>query len=121
MIIAIPVETNSEKSQVCMSFGRTLFFALYDQDTKEYKILDNSAAASAGGAGILASQMLIDNGVTTVITPRLGQNAADVLKAGNIRILKSINGTAEDNIKAFQNGDLSDLTNIHAGFHGGNR
>lgn len=117
MKIAIPADECSKDSQVCMSYGRTSFFAVYDTETKEYSFLDNSAAASQGGAGIKASQMLIDNGVTVVITERLGQNAADVLHIGNVKIMQSIKANIETNVNEFLNGNLSELTNIHAGFH----
>ena len=48
---------------------------------------------------------------------RCGENAAEVLKAGNIKIYKTIQGTAMDNIKAYIDGKLSLLDNIHPGFH----
>ena len=120
MKIAIPVDEKRVNSEVCMSYGRTPFFAVYNTDTKEYEFLDNSAAASSGGAGIKASQMLVDNGVTTVITQRLGQNAADVLNIANVDILLAVAGDLQANVDAFLEGKLNKLTNIHPGFHGKN-
>ena len=122
MKIAIPADECSKNSKVCMSYGRTSFFAVYDTETKEYSFLDNSAAASQGGAGIKASQMLIDNGVTVVITERLGQNAADVLNIGKVKIMQAIAGDIETNVNDYLADKLGELTNIHAGFHmhGGN-
>ena len=120
MKIAIPVEEARKNSNVCMSYGRTPFFAVYNTETKEYEFLDNSAAASSGGAGIKASQMLVDNGVTSVITQRLGQNAADVLNLAKVEILLAVAGDLEQNVEAFIEGKLSPLTNIHPGFHGKN-
>jgi predicted Fe-Mo cluster-binding NifX family protein len=53
MKIAIPVDEKSLESNVCVSFGRAPYFLIYDTETKESIFLDNGAAASTGGAGII--------------------------------------------------------------------
>lgn len=117
MKIAIPVNDKKLEGSVCISFGRTPYFLIYDTESKESTFLDNSAAASQGGAGIKAAQTIVDNNVSALITPRCGENAADVLKAGNIKIYKTINDSITDNINCFNEGKLSLLEEIHAGFH----
>ena len=74
MKIAIPVDEKSLDSNVCVSFGRTPYFLIYDVDTKESVFLDNSAAASTGGTGTgflagvfdldMVAQRHIENGLT---------------------------------------------------------
>ncbi len=117
MKIAIPVDDKSIETSVCISFGRTPYFLIYDTETKESIFLDNSASASQGGSGIKAAQTVVDNHVEALLTPRCGENAAEVIKAADIRIYKSITGFANDNINAFIEGKLSLLKEIHAGFH----
>lgn len=117
MKIVIPVNENSTKTTVCMSFGRTPYFLIYDTDTKESTFLDNSAISSQGGAGIKAAQSIIDSGAEVLITPRCGENAAEVINAGGLKIYKTINDSIEDNISAFIKGELSLLEDIHPGFH----
>lgn len=117
MKIAIPVDDKSLESKVCISFGRTPYFLIHDTDTKENTFLDNGAAASQGGAGIKASQAVVDEKVSALITPRCGQNAADVLNAANVKIYKTINDSIKENIEAFEKGKLSLLEEIHPGFH----
>lgn len=117
MKITIPVNEKSMDGGVCMSFGRTPYFLIYDTQTKESVFLNNEAANSPGGAGIKAAQMVVDNDVEAMITPRCGKNAADVLKAANIKIYKSINDSIKDNIDALINGKISLLDEIHGGFH----
>ncbi len=117
MKIVIPVNDNSTKTTVCMSFGRTPYFLIYDTDTKESTFLDNNAISSQGGAGIKAAQSIIDSGAEVLITPRCGENAAEVINAGCIKIYKTINSSIEDNISAFNKGELSLLQEIHPGFH----
>ncbi len=116
MIVAIPVD-NSKSEEIGFSFGRTPFFMLYNTETEKSEFMDNSAAASQGGAGIKASQMLADNGVNVVITPRLGQNAADVLDDAQIRIYKSQGTDIAENLRALVDGSLQLLKEVHEGFH----
>lgn len=118
MKIAIPVEDKSMEANVCPSFGRTPYFLTYDTESKESVFLDNSAAASQGGAGIKAAQTIVDNKISVLLTPRCGQNAADVIKAANIQMYKTINASIKDNIDALNEGKLPLLEDIHAGFHG---
>lgn len=109
MKIAIPVNENNINTDVCPSFGRTYFFMIYDTKTGETEFYDNSANSAAGGAGIKASQALVNKGVETVITPRMGNNALDVLNGANIKLYKSIKGTAMENINALKSGTLEIL------------
>jgi predicted Fe-Mo cluster-binding NifX family protein len=68
MKIAIPADEKSLASNVCVSFGRTPYFLIYDADMKESVFLDNSAAAGTGGAGIKAAQTIVDNKANTALT-----------------------------------------------------
>ncbi len=117
MRVAIPVDDNTNETKVCMSFGRAPYYAIFDTETQEMKYVDNSAAASQGGAGIKASQTIIDEGAEAVITPRCGQNAADVLLEADIRIYRSNGDSVRENVEAYVNGRLSLLEQIHPGLH----
>lgn len=115
MRIAIPLDEN--KQDVCIVLARAPYF-LFWEDGKD-TILENPAAQAHGGAGIQAAQFLVDNGVNVLITVRCGQNAADVFKAAGMKIYKSANKAAADDLTAFEDGKLSELTEFHGGFHGG--
>ena len=117
MKIAIPVVDKSMKKNVFQSFGRTPYFLIYDSETAESYFLDNSAAASQGGAGIKAAQTIVDNHVGALLTPRCGENAAQVMNAAQIKIYKTINDCISDNIAALNDGKLTLLEDIHTGFH----
>jgi len=118
MKIAIPVDDKSLETTVCLSFGRTPYFLIYDTRSKEIVFLDNSAAASQGGAGIKAAQTIVDNGVSALLTPRCGENAAKVFEAANIKMYKTTGDSVKENIEAFEEMKLSLLEDIHPGFHG---
>lgn len=118
MKIAIPVDKKTLESDVCVSFGRTPYFLVYDTETQESVFIDNSAVASTGGAGIKAAQTIADQKAKALLTPRCGENAADVLKFADIKIFKTASGSVKDNIDNFIDGKLSLLEEIHAGSHG---
>ncbi len=118
MKISIPVDEKSLESNVCVSFGRAPYYLIYDTETKESVFHDNSAAASTGGAGIKAAQTIVDNKVNALLTPRCGENAANVLKSADIKIYKTAGISAKKNIDDFISGKLSLLDEIHPGFHG---
>jgi predicted Fe-Mo cluster-binding NifX family protein len=117
MKIAIPSESNNPGAVVCASFGRTPYFTLYDTENKTTVYIENSAAASAGGAGIKAAQIIADSGAEGVITYRCGENAAAVLTAAGIKIYKANGETIQENIDLLIAGKLDLLTEIHSGFH----
>ncbi len=123
MKVIVPVESKSLDAPVCPSFGRTPLYASYDTETGNHEFLDNSAAAAQGGAGIKASQMLVDHEAAVVITYRCGENAAQVLDAANIMIYKAEDATVAENIEKLKNGSLEVLLKIHPGLHnhGGNK
>lgn len=119
MKIAVPIETIETTMTVSASFGRATHFLIYDEESAASQTLENTAALSAGGAGIQAAQLIVDSGAQVLLAPRCGQNAANVLLAAGIRLYKSIPGlSAMGNVKAFKEGKLDELSEIHEGFHG---
>ena len=118
MKITIPMNEQTLESGVCPSFGRAPYFLLYDTNTNESKWIANSAAESSGGAGIAAAQLLADSGADTLITPRCGENAEKVLSGAKIKVYRTMDGTAKENLEALAAGKLSPLSEFHAGFHG---
>ncbi|HHX92221.1 MAG TPA: dinitrogenase iron-molybdenum cofactor biosynthesis protein [Clostridiales bacterium] len=118
MIIAIPTDNNVFETDVSASFGRAPYYLIYDTETKESTFVDNSAAMMAGGAGVKAAQLVVDSKAEVLLTPRCGENAADVILAANIRMHKTLHKTAGENIEAFLAGELPHLDEIHAGHHG---
>jgi len=118
MIIAIPVSEKNLKEDVCVSFGRAPYYYVLDSNKGEGSFLKNPAVDQPGGAGIMSSQILINNKVKVLITKSCGENAANVLRAANVEILKAIKGSLEDNLTAYKTSSLEKLIEIHQGFHG---
>lgn len=114
MKIAIPLDEN--KQDVCPVLARAPYFLFKDAETES--IVENPAAQAQGGAGLQVAQFLVDNDVHTLITVRCGQNAADVFTAAGMKIYKSVNKTAVEELAALAEGTLEELTHFHGGFHG---
>ncbi|HCU07726.1 MAG TPA: dinitrogenase iron-molybdenum cofactor biosynthesis protein [Clostridiales bacterium] len=118
MKIMIPVDEKKNGTGVCPSFGRAPYYMLFDVATREIAYLDNPAADAPGGAGIKAAQFVADQKADVLLTPRCGENAGEVLKTAGVLLFKTVAGSAEENIAAYEAGTLSPITQFHEGFHG---
>lgn len=114
MKIAIPC--NEDRKSVCESFGRAPFFCIFENGKTEF--VSNPAAEAEGGAGPKAAQFVLDSEADILLTVRCGQNAAEVLKLGGIKIYQTKHKEVQENIQDFLNNNLEELTRFHAGFHG---
>ena len=108
MKIVIPVDEENINTKISQSFGRASYFLIYNENDM----------SSQGGAGIKASQLMVDLKIDAIITPRCGQNAAEVLNMANIKIYESDNNIAIENIKLYEQDKLFILNDIHLGHHG---
>ncbi len=118
MKIIVPANGDALDSGVCASFGRAPWFLFHDSATGENSFLVNAAAENQGGAGIKAAQAVVDSGADALLTPRLGENAARVFSAAELRVYRSVGNGLQENLNAFLNGKLEELTQTHPGFHG---
>lgn len=118
MRVAIPVDENHPGTSVCASLARAPYYLIKDTESEELTFVENTAANSQGGAGVKAAQLLVDQKVDALLTPRCGQNAAEVLTAAKMEIYKTEYPSARENLEAFQSSSLKALTEFHAGFHG---
>lgn len=118
MTLVLPVMTASLDSEVCVSFGRAPYFLEYHLEEQSYRFVENDAASQPGGAGIHAAQLVVDLKAEVLLTPRCGENAAEVLVASDVKIFKTDGNAILDNIEAYKKGVLKPLEEIHKG-HGG--
>lgn len=117
MKVILPVEYDSMQTEICQSFGRAPYFLIFETNTSSSKFILNQAASSPGGAGIKASQTIVDSGAEAVIVPRIGQNASDVLTSAGIKVYQSQSNNILENISLLKEGNLPLLENAHPGFH----
>ena len=109
MKIAIPVEEKNIEANVSTFFGRTAYFAIYTIETKGIEYIENKGKNVSGGAGIKSAQCVIDEGAQILITTKLGENAIETLKEGNIEIFEAKDISVEENIKSLLKKELKRL------------
>lgn len=116
MSVAIPV--NDDRVTVAGTLGRAPLFALIDLEADQVQFKINPGADSQGGTGIKVAQTLLDWGVQAVVTPQCGENAANVLQAGEVELFLARGGDLSDNVSAYREGTLQKLSEVHEGYHG---
>ncbi len=79
MKIAISSTGPDLDSQVDPRFGRCEYFLIVELDDMSFEALDNTSAASEGGAGIQSAKLVVDKGARAVVTGSVGPNAAKIL------------------------------------------
>jgi predicted Fe-Mo cluster-binding NifX family protein len=108
MKIAICAQSNNVQSTVDSRFGRTSYFAVYDDAAKQWNfIVNNQNLQAVQGAGIQAAQTIIDADANILIACHVGPKAMAALKANNIAVYKAdINVTLEQAVSSYLAGRL---------------
>jgi predicted Fe-Mo cluster-binding NifX family protein len=115
MKIAISSSGSTLNAEVDPRFGRAANFIIYDTDTKDYKVVENSQNLHARqGAGIQAGQTVASTGVHAVLTGNCGPKAFSVLSQAGISVYVQVSGTVQEAIDSLLGGTLkpSDGANV---------
>ena len=119
MKIAISSTGPDPDAQVDLRFGRCRYFILVDDKAENFEFLDNQAAASSGGAGLQAAQLIAEAGVKAVITGNVGPNAINVLKVAGIKAYHCGSGTVSKALQKYQDGNLQETSGYKVGAQSG--
>ncbi|HNV51507.1 MAG TPA: NifB/NifX family molybdenum-iron cluster-binding protein [Tenuifilaceae bacterium] len=93
-------------------FGRTEFIVVYNEETKELEVVDNSAVKNeAHGAGTATAQKMYEIKPNVLITGNgPGETAATALKNLNMKIyVDAHNLTLEQAYESYRNGALTEI------------
>jgi predicted Fe-Mo cluster-binding NifX family protein len=119
MKIAVSTTGHDLLARLDPRFGRCSYFLIIDPDTMEYDVFDNEHAALGSGAGVQAAQFVASKGAGAVITGHCGPKAMDVLVAGGIQVFAEQDGSINDVVSAYKNGNLTPTTVATSGVHAG--
>lgn len=119
MKIAITARGSSLDSEVDPRFGRCQYFIIADPQTLEFEAQENTAAISAGGAGIASGQMIAGKGVNAVLTGNCGPNAYQVLSSAGIQVITGVSGKVKDAIDMYKAGKYQQTSQPTVGAHFG--
>lgn len=111
MIIIISSQGDTLSSKPHPHFGRAPSFIKYNTESDTLDHFLNAAAGEPGGAGVAASQFVIDQGVSAVISGSFGPNAFRSLQAAGIQMLTFDAGfeTIAEVVEAFKNNTLNSV------------
>jgi predicted Fe-Mo cluster-binding NifX family protein len=86
MKIAVSATDSTLDASVDSRFGRCAWFLLVDSETMGYEAIKNENADVASGAGTSCAQLVLEKGADAVVSGRVGPNAHEVLKQGEVTI-----------------------------------
>lgn len=109
MNIAISATGKTTENLLDTRFGRCEYFQIHDNESGEIKILENKGQNSSAGAGIAASNQLIDEKVDVIITGDLGPNAFGIIGKAGIKAYKCGNIAISLVLEKFNKGELEEI------------
>ena len=110
MRIAIATNSGGLEDVVSSVFARAPTFTIVDVENgeiKDVRVMQNPAAMAGGGAGIQASQILVNEGVQAVIAGNFGPNASGVLAQAGIAMISMPGVKVEDAVKSAEKSGAS--------------
>lgn len=110
MKIAISCLGREMEDNLDLRFGRCSFFVIYDSSKGVSYTLENKGQASGGGAGIAASQQIIDENVEVVITGNMGPNAYNLMNSSGIKVYSCKEVSCLDAVKLYEKNELTEIT-----------
>jgi predicted Fe-Mo cluster-binding NifX family protein len=108
MKIAVTAQEANVEAEVDPRFGRAKWFAIFDDQTKEFSYIANEQNLQAQqGAGVQAAQLVARQGAKAVITGHCGPKAFRALKAAEIEIFLGAEATVREVLELFRQGKLT--------------
>jgi predicted Fe-Mo cluster-binding NifX family protein len=109
MKIVVSAKGRDIESNIDATFGRALFFLIVDTETKEEKVIENSARDRSNGVGITVGNIVANEGIDAVITTNIGPFAFEIFEQCGIKIYQA-EGKIKDAIRLFKEEKLSEIT-----------
>ncbi len=109
MRIVITTSTDSLDGPVDSRFGRAAYLSIVNTETGSWEACANPGVGATGGAGVLASQFVVEQDVQAVISGGFGPNAYMTLSAADIQMYLAPTGgelTGREALDLYQQGNL---------------
>ncbi|EPY2307026.1 TPA: NifB/NifX family molybdenum-iron cluster-binding protein [Clostridium botulinum] len=118
MKIAISSTGKTMENLLDMRFGRCEYFQIHDTESKEVKILENEGQNASGGAGIVASNQLVDEKIDVIITGNFGPNAFEIIEKAGVKAYKCESISITSVIEKYNKGELEQISMSGPAHHG---
>lgn len=118
MKIAITTEKSELNSYVSPVFGRShhiIIVNIEDDETREETVLENPARFEKG-AGNMAADFLVKQGVDILISGEMGPVAFYILSKAGIAVYKASPLNIEKNLELLNAGKLREITSLSSGY-----
>ncbi len=113
MKVAVPSNGNRGiEEQVGEHFGRVPAYTLYDTESGEVEVVENTSN-HMGGSGY-PPELLTGKGVNVMICSALGQRAINLFEGYGIRVYVGSHGTVKKAIESWKQGKLQEATDKDA-------
>lgn len=97
------------KEKVHNHFGSAEYFTIYNTETKDVEVIDNSGKEHAHGA-CQPLKAVAGYDIDIVLTSGMGKRAINKINAGGIKIYKLEGDIVEEAVQKFEAGELQELT-----------
>ncbi len=122
MKICVPATGEGLEVRICPVFGRAPYFVFVEVDDggniTSWNAEKNPAEYARGGAGIMASQKVVDAGCDALITISIGPKAYDVLRASGVKVYAGVEASVKDNVEKLVRNELSEMVEAVPGRFG---
>ncbi|MEK6264744.1 MAG: NifB/NifX family molybdenum-iron cluster-binding protein [Clostridium sp.] len=102
-------------------FGRCEYFQIHDTESGEFKVIENKGQNAGGGAGIIASNQIIDENIDVIITGNLGPNAFELIEKAEIKAYKCESIDISSALLKYNKGELEEIQMSGPAYHGGGK
>jgi len=110
MKIAFSTSGSDLNAPLDTRFGRAAKFLVYDTETKNFTMIDNTQNLNAAqGAGIQSAQNVATSGAQALVSGHCGPKAFRVLLAAGIKAYTSNVATVSEALAQYQAGSLTEL------------
>lgn len=119
MKIVLCAQTDDASSQTDSRFGRAAFFALFDDETRQWQFLPNQQNLQAAqGAGIQSAQTVLDAGAEVLLAANVGPKAMAALTTGGVKVFTvGANLSLEEAVEAYTDGKLTQIQQANVQGH----
>jgi predicted Fe-Mo cluster-binding NifX family protein len=121
MKIVISSTGKTTEDLLNLRFGRCEYFQIHNTESVEIKILENKGQNASGGAGIVATNQLIDEKVDVIITGNLGPNAFELVEKAGIKAYKCGSIIISSVLEKYNKGELEEIQMSGPAYHGGGK
>ena len=107
MKVAVTTTGDGLTAEVDARFGRARKFLVFDIETGETEMVENSQAYNTPqGAGIQAARTVVEQGAQAVLTGNVGPKAFATLQAAGVEVFTEATGTVRQALDHLQVGKL---------------